>query len=117
MLTRLTVMDNLMLGAYTRSDRGADLKPTIDKQFTTFSALSRTPVTSTPPTLSGGEQQIACHCPRLLMRPPTATIAGRAEVLGLAPLLVREIFSIIKENARPLGSRSCWWEAERQPSP
>src|SRR5260221_4478459 len=39
MLTRLTVMDNLMLGAYTRSDR-AQIKADIDKQFNTFPRLA-----------------------------------------------------------------------------
>jgi len=89
----LTVFDNLELGAYLRKDRAgiaADLK----KIFQLFPRLEERRRQSAG-TLSGGEQQMLAIGRALMARP--ALLLMDEPSLGLATILVREIFSVIRE--------------------
>jgi len=89
----LTVLDNLEMGAYLRRDRAgiaADLK----KIFQLFPRLEERRRQAAG-TLSGGEQQMLA-IGRALMARPSLLLMDEPS-LGLAPILVREIFSVIRE--------------------
>ena len=89
----MTVEENLELGAYIRSDKSG-IRKDIDKVFERFSRLGerRSQIAG---TLSGGEQQMLA-IGRGLMSQPRLMLLDEPS-MGLAPLLVKEIFSIIKE--------------------
>ena len=90
--TDLTVMENLRLGAYTRRD-GAGIKRDLDRTFTYFPVLGERRG-QTAALLSGGEQQMLA-IGRALMSKPSLLLLDEPS-LGLAPMLVREIFRIVK---------------------
>jgi branched-chain amino acid transport system ATP-binding protein len=90
---RMTVMDNLEMGAYTRSNR-VEIKADIERVFELFPRLKerRDQIAG---TLSGGEQQM-CAMGRALMAKPKLLMLDEPS-LGLSPILVETIFSIIRE--------------------
>jgi branched-chain amino acid transport system ATP-binding protein len=92
----LTVLDNLMLGAYLRSDRKA-IAADLDKVYGLFPRL-RERQRQIAGTLSGGEQQMLAMG-RALMTDGQLVLMDEPS-LGLAPLLVQTVFDIIQEIRR-----------------
>ena len=90
---RMTVLDNLIMGAYSRSDK-AGIASDMDRVFTLFPRLQerRTQISG---TLSGGEQQMLAMGRALMARPKVMLLDEPS--LGLAPILQETIFSIVRE--------------------
>ena len=94
---RMTVLDNLRMGAYTRKDADG-IKRDMDRVFELFPRLKER-ARQISGTLSGGEQQM-CAMGRALMANPKVLMLDEPS-LGLAPILVETIFDIVREiNAR-----------------
>ena len=90
--TELTVVENLRLGAYVRRER--DLKDDIDRIAQWFPWIPERR-NQAAGTLSGGEQQMLALA-RALMAKPRLLMLDEPS-LGLAPMIVREIFRIVRE--------------------
>ena len=88
----LTVEENLRIGAYVRSDR-AQIKRDMDRTYEYFPVLKELH-RQTAGFLSGGEQQMLVIGRGLMSRPKLMLLDEPS--LGLAPVLVKEIFDIIK---------------------
>ena len=86
----LTVLENLKIGAYLRRD---DLKHDIEYVYSLFPRL-RERSWQMAGTLSGGEQQMLAVGRALMMKPRILMMDEPS--LGLAPLVIRDIFEIIK---------------------
>jgi branched-chain amino acid transport system ATP-binding protein len=90
---RLTVLENLEMGAYIEKDRSA-IEERIEHAFTLFPRL-RERSSQKGGTLSGGEQQMLATA-RGLMSNPRILLMDEPS-MGLAPVLVDQIFDVIKE--------------------
>ena len=89
----LTVEENLLTGAYTRSDSKADIQADLEKVYTYFPRLKERRKSQAGYT-SGGEQQM-CAIGRALMSQPETVLLDEPS-MGLAPQLVEEIFQIVR---------------------
>ena len=90
----LSIEENLLTGAYTRSQSRAELKDSLDKVYAYFPRL-KTRRTSQAGYTSGGEQQM-CAIGRALMARPEMILLDEPS-MGLAPQIVEEIFEIVKD--------------------
>jgi branched-chain amino acid transport system ATP-binding protein len=90
---RMTVVDNLFMGAYSRNDRPG-IAADMERVFTLFPRLQerRTQIAG---TLSGGEQQMLAMGRALMAKPKLMMLDEPS--LGLAPILIETIFSIVRE--------------------
>ncbi|HSG21432.1 MAG TPA: ABC transporter ATP-binding protein [Azonexus sp.] len=94
----LTIEENLLTGAYTRSISRGELKDSLEKVYHYFPRL-KTRRTSQAGYTSGGEQQM-CAIGRALMAKPEMILLDEPS-MGLAPQIVEEIFEIVKDlNSR-----------------
>ena len=91
----MTVRENLIAGAYTRLARGrAEAMADLDRMLERFPVL-KARVNADAGTLSGGEQQMLSVA-RALMTKPRCLLMDEPS-LGLAPLIVAEVFDLIRE--------------------
>jgi branched-chain amino acid transport system ATP-binding protein len=90
---RMSVRDNLMMGAYIRSDK-AGIATDVERVFVLFPRLKER-ITQIAGTLSGGEQQMLAMGRALMARPKLLMLDEPS--LGLAPILIETIFQIVRE--------------------
>lgn len=90
----LTIEENLMTGAFTRRDGRAAVAATLEKVYTYFPRL-KVRRTSQAAYTSGGEQQM-CAIGRALMANPSMVLLDEPS-MGLAPLIVEEVFEIVRD--------------------
>jgi branched-chain amino acid transport system ATP-binding protein len=90
---RMTVVDNLFMGAYSRNDKPG-ITSDMDRVFTLFPRLQerRSQIAG---TLSGGEQQMLAMGRAMMARPKVLMLDEPS--LGLAPILIETIFRIVRE--------------------
>jgi branched-chain amino acid transport system ATP-binding protein len=94
--SRLTVLENLQMGAFTRT--AAEAAEDIERVYSLFPRLKER-ASQRGGSLSGGEQQMLAVGRAMMSRPQVLLLDEPS--LGLAPILVQEIFSIIQEiNSR-----------------
>ena len=89
----LTIEENLLTGAYTRSDKG-EIAANLEKVYNYFPRL-KTRRTSQAAYTSGGEQQM-CAIGRAIMSNPRMVLLDEPS-MGLAPQIVDEVFHIVKD--------------------
>ena len=90
---QLTVMENLMMGAYLRKDK-KDIQDTLDYCFALFPRLLERKE-QLAGTLSGGEQQMLAVARGLMSKPKLILMDEPS--MGLAPLVIKDIFTTIKK--------------------
>ncbi|MEY8879508.1 MAG: ABC transporter ATP-binding protein [Leptothrix sp. (in: b-proteobacteria)] len=88
--TRMTITENLQMGAYTRND--ADIDADIDKVFTIFPRLKERR-DQLAGTMSGGEQQMLAMGRALMARPKVLLLDEPS--MGLSPIMVDKIFEVV----------------------
>ena len=90
---RMSVLENLEMGAFQRTDR-ANIKEDLERVYTLFPRLAERK-TQKAGTLSGGEQQMVAMGRGLMARPTLLMLDEPS--MGLAPIFVEKIFEIVKE--------------------
>ena len=93
LFSRMSVLENLEMGAFQRSDRAA-IRESLDRVFSLFPRLAERR-SQKAGTLSGGEQQM-CAIGRALMAQPKLLLLDEPS-MGLAPIFVEKIFEIVVE--------------------
>ncbi len=90
---RMTITENLQMGAYTRTDK-AEIAAGIERAFATFPRLKERK-DQLAGTMSGGEQQMLAMA-RALMSQPKVLLLDEPS-MGLSPIMVAKIFEVVKE--------------------
>ncbi|AZP13460.1 MULTISPECIES: ABC transporter ATP-binding protein [Undibacterium] len=90
--TRMTIQENLMMGAFTRNDK-AGINADIEKWFSVFPRLKER-AAQLAGTLSGGEQQMLAMA-RALMSHPKLLLLDEPS-MGLSPIMVEKIFEVVR---------------------
>jgi branched-chain amino acid transport system ATP-binding protein len=90
---RMSVLENLEMGAYQRENR-SEISQDLDRVYTLFPRLQERKVQKAG-TLSGGEQQMLAMGRALMARPKLLLLDEPS--MGLAPIFVEKIFEIIRE--------------------
>ncbi|MCU0957748.1 MAG: ABC transporter ATP-binding protein [Hydrogenophaga sp.] len=91
--TRMTITENLQMGAYTRSDK-AGIDEDIERMFTIFPRL-RERKDQLAGTMSGGEQQMLAMGRALMSRPKVLLLDEPS--MGLSPIMVDKIFEVVRD--------------------
>ena len=91
--TRMTITENLQMGAHIRSDK-ADIAADMDKVFAIFPRL-RERRDQLAGTMSGGEQQMLAMGRALMSRPKVLLLDEPS--MGLSPIMVDKIFEVVKD--------------------
>ncbi|MEI8168741.1 MAG: ABC transporter ATP-binding protein [Rhodoferax sp.] len=91
--TRMTIVENLQMGAYIRDDK-ADILMDIDKVFTIFPRLKERR-DQLAGTMSGGEQQMLAMGRALMSRPKVLLLDEPS--MGLSPIMVDKIFEVVRD--------------------
>jgi branched-chain amino acid transport system ATP-binding protein len=91
--TRMTIMENLQMGAYIRND-AAEIARDVDKVFTIFPRLKERK-DQLAGTMSGGEQQMLAMGRALMSRPKVLLLDEPS--MGLSPIMVDKIFEVVRE--------------------
>jgi branched-chain amino acid transport system ATP-binding protein len=91
--TRMTIIENLQMGAYIRNDK-ADIAADMDKVFTIFPRLKERK-DQLAGTMSGGEQQMLAMGRALMSRPKVLLLDEPS--MGLSPIMVDKIFEVVRE--------------------
>ena len=100
---RMSVLENLELGAFARADHEG-IASDLERVFTLFPRL-RERITQKGGTLSGGEQQMLAMGRALMARPDLLLLDEPS--MGLSPILVETIFEIVRTSTARV-RRSCW---------
>ncbi|MDD2917646.1 ABC transporter ATP-binding protein [Rhodoferax sp.] len=91
--TRMTIIENLQMGAYIRNDK-AEILQDVDKVFTIFPRLKERK-DQLAGTMSGGEQQMLAMGRALMSRPKVLLLDEPS--MGLAPIMVDKIFEVVRD--------------------
>jgi len=91
--TRMTIVENLQMGAYIRDDHAA-IAEDIERVFTTFPRLKERR-NQLAGTMSGGEQQMLAMGRALMSRPKVLLLDEPS--MGLSPIMVDKIFEVIQD--------------------